>query len=147
MAPYFNGIIAFTVSDPNVLEDDITAQIGFEPTEVVRKGKAVSSFRNAPHSVWCYKSMFEDTNFNAVVLSFSQHLLSVKDNITHALTKYEQVEIGLYISTLYGQFGFGFAHNELSKLAELGVNVNFHFLSYGDVIKEHGRPRTNILGL
>ena len=130
---YFSGSICFKVTDTASFDDDITNQIGFQPTEIVKKGTQVTQQRIAPCNIWFYTVKFEDTNFNEQLYGLTCFLLEYKGNIRALVSRYERVEIDIYLHTLYGQFGFSLPSVVVDNISRLGININFHLLSYGGV--------------
>ena len=133
MQPYFDGMITFVVVDSRGFDNDISEKIGFEPTKIIVKGQNVTSKCVAPYNIWQYHIEFDDNSFNSSLTSFSKHLLQFKDNIDDIVSKYERVGVNFYINTQYGQFGFILSSKELVELSKLGLEVDFHFLSFGEV--------------
>ena len=128
---YFDGEYCFSLSDSNEIDENIDAIIGFEPTQVIKKGESITSKRVAPYNIWMYLLEFDSTNFDYVTEIFAQRLSRFKDNIKSIIPRYERVEIDIYVRSEYGQFGFTICNNELAELSTMGLNINFHILSFG----------------
>jgi len=131
---YFSGKIVFEILNTGNIESDIIEQLGFEPTKVIVKGNTVGySNRVAPYNIWAYEKKFEDSNFSEVLISFYNNLLLNINNIVYVSRQYERTEINIYINTNYAQFGFSLPNNIINVMSKLGLEVNFHFLSSGEV--------------
>jgi hypothetical protein len=62
---------------------------------------------------------------------FSPHI----DYLKELSLKIENVSIDFYISSIYGQMGFTLNKRVISKLLIFELPLNFHILSFGDVIE------------
>ena len=130
---YFNGKICFSILDSANFDETITDRIGFQPTKIIKKGKQLVGQQMAPYSIWMYDVEFDDDNFNEVLSKLTHFLQQYKISIVDMALQYTRVEINFYINTRYGQFGFSLPSVELAKISELGIDINFHLLSYGEV--------------
>jgi hypothetical protein len=58
--------------------------------------------------------------------------LNSKLNTIHAIASIcEDISINIYIRSEYGQIGYSIPQSVLYPLAELGLDINFHILSFG----------------
>ena len=129
----FEGSITFSIVDVADFDENINEKIGFEPTKITKKGELITTKQKAQFNIWRYEVKFNDLTFTAALSDFNNQLAIFRKNITDISCEYERVEINLYVHTLFGQFGFSIPNEELVKLSSLGIDVDFHFLSFGDV--------------
>ena len=130
---YYNGDVLFAVSD---VEDII---VNFEneilPTKVVKKGDVIALGKRAPKNRWMYQKTFDNEKEYILKLTeFVERLYEKKEYVKQLKERYHDVSISIYIRSDYGQLGYSLPNSIIKKMGEIGCDVYFDILSFGQVL-------------
>ena len=127
-----NGTIAFTISDNDLDIAEIETELCFKPTKCVKRGQQISKFKIAPFDVWLYQIDFEgEMSFENELDNLMAELSKSLSAINNIRKRYREVTLDFYIRSEMGQMGLTLNSSTLQKLACVGLDANFHILSYG----------------
>lgn len=125
-----HGYIALTISGKFLDFDEISKNISLEPIKTVKKGQRVHLNMEVSEEQWIYKINFLDEDFTNKINCFLMNINSYK-NYIYDLLKTKKVELNCYLNSEMGQFGFTLTVEQIIRIQQLGLNINFHILSYG----------------
>lgn len=129
------GEFKFTIADSRDINLNLIEQeLCLKPTKILKKGTQITKDKQAPLNMWTYSNnFFDEITFSEQLRMFIKNLSRVEDYVKCIEKKYEIVEINFYIRTVEGQFGFSLDSNSLKAISDLGIKINFHILSFGEV--------------
>lgn len=131
------GSFVFSISDLNLDFDELENRISIKPTKTIKKGQMVGKSENirAPYDIWSYEVRIQGTEDDifAYLSLLIDDLLPYSKYINEARRQYEEVVINCYLRSDLAQIGFNMNNNIISKLESLGLDVDFHILSFGRV--------------
>lgn len=130
---YYNGDVLFAVSDV----EDIIVNFGNEilPTKVVKKGDVIALGKRAPKNRWMYQKTFDNEKEYILKLTeFVERLYEKKEYVKQLKERYDDVSISIYIRSDYGQLGYSLPNSIINKMGEIGCDVHFDILSFGQVL-------------
>lgn len=125
------GSLAFAIRDEKLNFNDIKKNIQIEPTKIIRKGQIIVGDKKAPLDIWSYKvEMLSDINELNNLLN---QLIPYSNYIKKIQKIYKDVVISCYLRSDMGQIGFEITSEVIKKLNTLGLDIEFHILSFGYV--------------
>jgi len=131
-----SGNFVFSINDKKLDLKDIEENLLIKPTKIIRKGQMIGKSKNieAPYDIWSYEiAIVNNKNiFNELSLLLDT-LLPYSDYIKTAKNKYESILISCYLRSDYGQIGFQLSEDIILKLGKIGLCLDFHILSFGEV--------------
>ena len=131
-----SGSFALSISDLNLDFNDIEAYLPIKPAKIIRRGQMVGKLKNieAPYDIWVYEVLIADEKdiFKGLSLLLD-NILPYSDYLKKARNKYNSVGLNCYLRSDFGQVGFQLRDEEIFKLADLGLCLDFHILSFGAV--------------
>lgn len=130
---YYNGDVLFAVSDV----EDIIVNFGNEilPTKVVKKGDVIALGKRAPKNRWMYQKTFDNEKEYILKLTeFVERLYEKKEYVKQLKERYDDVSISIYVRSDYGQLGYSLPNSIIKKMGEIGCDVHFDILSFGQVL-------------
>lgn len=134
---HVSGSFVFSVSDLNLDFDELENRIPIKPTKIIKKGQMVgkSESISAPYDIWSYEVRIQgaENDIFAYLSLLIDNLLPYSKYINEARIQYEEVVINCYLRSDLAQIGFKMNNNIISKLEDLGLDVDFHILSFGQV--------------
>ncbi|WP_191089480.1 DUF4279 domain-containing protein [Paenibacillus spiritus] len=127
------GEFSFVTVDDSINFDEMSKDINLVPSRVIRKGEMVGyTKQKAPFDVWSFSIKFDKGEDISSTLEQLLQLLISRSEAIKALSKqYKQVRIDLYLRSEYGQLGIEFTKESFDKLAQLGIGMDIHILSFG----------------
>lgn len=132
------GFIVLNISNKTLDFEEIENNLHIKATTIITKDQFVNDHKEYGISAdrWLYKMKIEDSedicnDLFKLLEIFSPHL----DYIKELSLTIENVSIDFYISSIYGQMGFTLNKKVISKLLMFELPLNFHILSFGDVIE------------
>jgi hypothetical protein len=129
-----SGSFVFRISDFSLNCKDIEDNLPIKPTKIIKKGQLLEERYEAPYDIWSYEVKITDCeNISNDLLILLEILCPYSEYIKKICYNNENVSINCYIRSLYGQIGFVINNKLFSKLVDLGLSLNFHILSFGDV--------------
>ena len=131
-----NGEIVFSISDFNLEFQEIKNNILINNYAIIRKGQSIGILKDkkAPYDIWsCEIELSELDSINDKLLELLKALLPYSIFINKISHRYQQVCVDIYLRSEYGQIGFSLNKEIYSFLDRLGVQINFHILSFGKV--------------
>jgi hypothetical protein len=130
------GSFVFLIGDPSLDFEDIEKNLPIIPTDIVKKGdlrKLRKNHKN-PYDIWKYEIKIRDReNIFDDLLELLELLTPYSEYIKRISGIYKRVVINCYLRTEYGQIGLEMYNELFHKLADLGLQLDFHILSYGYV--------------
>ncbi|HHU28011.1 TPA: DUF4279 domain-containing protein [bacterium] len=130
-----SGSFIFSIKDKRLNFKNIEDNLHIEPTKLIKKGQMVGKLKNfeAPFDIWSFEISITDyKNFFNDLLNLLELLNPYSQYIKEISLNYENVTIDCYLRTKYGQIGFQMDNKIINKLANLGLSLNYHILSYGE---------------
>lgn len=132
------GFIVLNISNKKLDFEEIENNLHIKATTIITKDQFVNDHKEYGKSAdrWLYKMKIEDSedlcnDLFKLLEIFSPHI----DYLKELSLKIENVSIDFYISSIYGQMGFTLNKRVISKLLIFELPLNFHILSFGDVIE------------
>jgi hypothetical protein len=132
------GFIVLNISNKTLDFEEIENNLHIKATTIITKDQFVNDHKEYGISAdrWLYKMKIEDSedlcnDLFKLLEIFSPHI----DYLKELSLKIENVSIDFYISSIYGQMGFTLNKRVISKLLIFELPLNFHILSFGDVIE------------
>lgn len=113
--------------------DNITANIGLQPTKTKKKGDPITRNTTMKNDMWDYKVNSEDYDeLNIVLENLLKELQQSKDYIKE-IVKIHDVYIFFSFCSDFGQMGFELQPKMIQALADLNIRFEVHILSFGMV--------------
>lgn len=132
------GFVTFEISGDKLDFDDIRNNINIQPTSIYKKGDTSNTYDFVVQSTdrWIYEvELGESQNLNDVLISFVT-TLSNERNYFEEMCRVNSTRLWCDIYSDFAQFGFLLNYETMSKLSQLGLNIEFHFYSHGDIRKD-----------
>ncbi len=126
------GYMALIIEGEGLNFQFLNTFIGLEPSRTVKKGQKIIGERVSLKDRWMYRIEFLEDDFSEKVFQFIEAIYGQKDIISQ-VRKTATVEINFYINSEEGQFGYTLSAEQLNMISSLGININFHILSFGSV--------------
>ena len=126
------GFVTLAVSGESLNFDLINKLIGLSPDRIIKKGEEMSLKKISLEDKCIYKLKFQSNDFNEKVNIFLCSLMKSKENFDNVI-EIANVELNIYINSNFGQIGYTLTKDNICKLYELGIDVQFHILSFGEV--------------
>ncbi len=130
-----SGEISFSIAHDSSITDELNSTIDINPSiKRIKKGQPITLNLKAPKNILSYSVKFPDElSFNYELNRFGTLLIKEVATLEKMVTIYEDVSINFYIRSEYGQMGWSIPKDVLKNLATLGIDINFHILSFGHV--------------
>lgn len=130
------GSFTISISDSNLEFSSIEKNIGIQPTKVIKKGQLIGRLENkkAPYDIWVYEIKISNQEDIFVHLAnLLNDLIPYSEYIQEISKIYDEVSINCYLRSNYAQIGFELTAEMIKTLQKLGLGINFHILSFGEV--------------
>ncbi|WP_405110385.1 DUF4279 domain-containing protein [Paenibacillus sp. FSL K6-1217] len=130
------GSFSFIVRGDNLDFDGISTKLHLLPTSTIKKGQPVriGGSSIALYDLWKLElELSEESEPEDVLRQLLQQLTPNAKTINEMIDEYDEVSINCFMRSDYGQMGFALSNEMLTKLAVLGVGMDFHILSFGMV--------------
>ncbi|MEL1136605.1 DUF4279 domain-containing protein [Desulfitobacterium sp. THU1] len=126
----------FSITDLNLNFNQLNTDIPISPIKIIQRGQLIGKLKKikAPYDIWSYEIIITDNDDIISYLSeLLDKLLPYAKCIQEASKQYERSAISCYIRSEFGQMGFHINNEIIIKLASLGLDIDFHILSFGGV--------------
>lgn len=132
------GFVTFEISGDRLDFDDISDNLRIQPTNIYKKGDTSDKYGLVVQSTdrWIYEvELGVNQNLNYVLKSFIT-TLSSEENYFKKMCRVNSAKLWCDMFFDFAQFGFVLNCETMSELSQLGLNIEFHCYSHGDIRKD-----------
>lgn len=130
------GSFVLSIIDENLDFQYIEENLPIKPTKTIKRGQMIGKLKNikAPYDVWSFEIAIMDNELIFTqLITLIEKFLPYSEFLLSARNKFERLTINCYFRSDYGQIGFQMSDEVITKMAQIGLPLDFHVLSFGDV--------------